>query len=649
MSDKGETVYAAARNPKFEQLRSDHEAFLRTFEKPTQIYRFLRTRNIITPIFLHRNLSYMRHRRTRNNNKDQRAKFKVDDLLAKREKENAENSLLSSEKSGYLNLKFKGFFRGPVQGELPTPSSENLADQNLVPAEVYIVKICHKRRKDTNPPVIQERVGRCLVPHNPCSDQEPLLESCSVSIPRSYFSPKTNRNVRSFILTLEVSIPLVETAKKKKRKKNDPKAEQKQKPDSSEPPSKRLRGQRLSINSENEQPERQTSEDLETSAQAAEEASDKMVYFTELIIFGNERECLLVDGEYELVLHDKGNGKQRKRKQLSWETDYNGKLGPFELFALGPTLKFSLAWEGKPLYSRPSGLPLRERQLDSNGNMELASIVSADENEKESKKRLRIFYQFIYNNHTRQQTEARDDCLCPWCSVNCGKLYSLLKHLKCCHGRFLFTYAPHSKGARIDVCLNENYDGSYAGGTEDLNEMVGYAFSRDGPVRRTPYTAALVCRPKRFQESLSEFLEPDESDADIARPFFNGHSRVYFHSNTCLPMKPDDLEFDSEDEIDPEWLRIKTQQMIDEFTDVNDGEKKLMKLWNIHIMKRGYIADLQIPEACKTFVREYGDEIVREKLCRNFLLHLVNLNDFNILGKAQLLQTLELLDEIKHS
>lgn len=44
------------------------------------------------------------------------------------------------------------------------------------------------------------------------------------------------------------------------------------------------------------------------------------------------------------------------------------------------------------------------------------------------------------------------------------------------------------------MCLNENYDGSYAGGTEDLNEMVGYAFSRVGPVRRTPYTALLVCR-----------------------------------------------------------------------------------------------------------------------------------------------------------
>ena len=83
--------------------------------------------------------------------------------------------------------------------------------------------------QDNSPPIIQERVGRCLVAHNPCTDQDPLLESCSVSIPRSFFNPKTNRNVRSFILTLEVSIPLVETTKKKKRKKSDAKPEQKRK------------------------------------------------------------------------------------------------------------------------------------------------------------------------------------------------------------------------------------------------------------------------------------------------------------------------------------------------------------------------------------------------------------------------------------
>lgn len=113
-------------------------------------------------------------------------------------------------------------------------------------------------------------------------------------------------------------------------------------------------------------------------------------------------------------------------------------LGPFELFAFGPTLKFSLAWEGKPLHHGSSSMALREGKLDSISNLELA--MSTDETDRE-RKQMRIFYQFIYSNHTRQQTEARDDFLCPWCSVNCGRLYSLLKHLKCCHGRFLFTYA----------------------------------------------------------------------------------------------------------------------------------------------------------------------------------------------------------------
>ena len=52
----------------------------------------------------------------------------------------------------------------------------------------------------------------------------------------------------------------------------------------------------------------------------------------------------------------------------------------------------------------------------------------------------RIVYQFLCNNNSRQQTEAREDLHCPWCSLNCLTLYGLLKHLKLSHPRFLFTY-----------------------------------------------------------------------------------------------------------------------------------------------------------------------------------------------------------------
>lgn len=53
---------------------------------------------------------------------------------------------------------------------------------------------------------------------------------------------------------------------------------------------------------------------------------------------------------------------------------------------------------------------------------------------------IRIFYQFMYNNSTRQQTEAKQGLLCPWCSLDCRRLYGLLKHLKFSHQRFSFLY-----------------------------------------------------------------------------------------------------------------------------------------------------------------------------------------------------------------
>ena len=61
--------------------------------------------------------------------------------------------------------------------------------------------------------------------------------------------------------------------------------------------------------------------------------------------------------------------------------------------------------------------------------------------------------------------------------------------------------------------------------------------------------------------------------------------RLYHHTSTCLPIQAKELDVDSEGETDPEWLRIKTCMMIDEFTDVNEGEKELMKLWNLHVLK----------------------------------------------------------------
>lgn len=36
------------------------------------------------------------------------------------------------------------------------------------------------------------------------------------------------------------------------------------------------------------------------------------------------------------------------------------------------------------------------------------------------------------------------------------------------------------------------------------------------------------------------------------------------------------------------WLQIKKDMMIDDFTDVNGGEKRVMKAWNQHVLTYRY-------------------------------------------------------------
>lgn len=65
-------------------------------------------------------------------------------------------------------------------------------------------------------------------------------------------------------------------------------------------------------------------------------------------------------------------------------------------------------------------------------------------------------------------------------------------------------------------------------------------------------------RPKRTKPSLSEFLESEDGDLEQQRTYVSGHNRLYFHSDSCMPLRPQEMELDSEDERDPAWLREKT-------------------------------------------------------------------------------------------
>ncbi|XP_035254236.1 polycomb protein suz12-B-like isoform X1 [Anguilla anguilla] len=606
-------VMAPVKKPKMELIQADHELFLQAFEKPTQIYRFLRTRNLIAPIFLHRTLTYMSHRNSRTNAK--RKSFKVDDLLFKVEKMRGEQE--SHSLASHLQLTFTGFFH---KIEKPSQNSEN--EQNSVSLEVLLVKVCHKKRKDVSCPVKQVPTGKKQVPLNPDGGQPKPGAFPSLVVSSNEFEPSNSHMVKSYSLLFRVSRPgrrdLNGLANGETNENIDVMEEL---------PNRRRRNM-------------SHREDGETT------------FVAQMTVFDKNRRLQLLDGEYEVSMQEMEDCPVSK-KRATWETILDGKwLPPFETFSQGPTLQFTLRWTGDSAdkSTAPVAKPLATRNSDSSAvesrpsavkpaqALAVKDSISTDIQTRreqisvEPRQKLRIFYQFLYNNNTRQQTEARDDLHCPWCTLNCRKLYSLLKHLKLSHSRFIFNYVPHPKGARIDVSINECYDGSYVGNPQDIHSQPGFAFSRNGPVKRTAVTHVLVCRPKRTKPSLSEFLESEDGEREQQRTYISGHNRLYFHSDSCMPLRPQEMEVDSEDERDPEWLREKTITQIEEFTDVNEGEKEVMKLWNLHVMKYGFIADNQMNLACMLFVEKCGPYIVEKNLCRNFLLHLVSMHDFNLVS-----------------
>ncbi|XP_029014996.1 polycomb protein suz12-B-like [Betta splendens] len=611
------SAMAAAKKPNMQLVQADHELFLQAFEKPTQIYRFLRTRNLIAPIFLHRTLTYMSHRNSRTNVR--RKNVRVDNLLFKVEKMRGEQETQSL--ASNLQLTFTGFFHKAGK------SSQNCEnEQNSVTLEVLLVKVCHKKRKDVSCPVKQVPTGKKQVPLNPDTSvgvQAKPGSFPSLLVPSIEFEPSNSHMVKSYSLLFRVS-----------------------RPGYPHTPINSL------TNGENHRSRDFTEEVVNRKRRSSSLREEgETTFVAQMTVFDKNRRLQLLDGEYEVSMQEMEECPVNK-KRATWETILDGKcLPPFESFSQGPTLQFTLRWisDSSDLSTAPVAKPLATRNTETNQDTRPSTLrathtqtvkesINADMQTRreqvlaEPRHKLRIFYQFQYNHNTRQQTEARDDLHCPWCTLNCRKLYSLLKHLKLSHSRFIFNYVPHPKGAKVEVSINECYDGSYAGNPQDIHNQPGFAFSRNGPVKRTAVTHVLVCRPKRTKPSLSEFLESEDGEREQQRTYISGHNRLYFHSDSCVPLRPQEMEMDSEDERDPDWLKEKTAKQIEDFTDVNEGEKEIMKLWNLHVMKHGFIADNQMNEACLLFAEHHGSYIVKQNLCRNFLLHLVSMHDFNLVS-----------------
>ncbi|ODM96089.1 Polycomb protein suz12-A [Orchesella cincta] len=728
-SGSGVAADKAVMKMKADVFEKDRENFLSSFEKSTQIYRFLRARMVESPIFLQRNLSYMRSRFSRSH--QGREGFKVDHILLKRQHPESDDkcriSYIPSPRSGNLNGPAKFYniiFLGFTDGQIWLPETKARID-------VCLARVSVKKRKDGNGPphkVYEKCVDvKVFSPSAPTSSHEiaiPLLPKCPVvSVPADMCSVGTNgHSVKSYRLILRVTVPQACLQTRNFSSMSDQQSNHLNSRNSNsnnshnnnneleEPKAKRRRSAPTTKDRENFIYDGDTNG--KTPGGAASDTEDIVIYSGTISLYERDipgdsiRE---VDFDLQLKRMTRPGSRishQRIRREVSWENFEEKHSKVLEqVKPAGKSAKVCIAIrtsDSKVAQFVEPPAPLlraaikREDGALNDSNMSLAKL--------EMRRSVRVIYQFMYGNNSQQQTESHDDLRCPWCSLNCMLLYSLMKHLKLCHPRYQFTYAPIPHGAKIDVTLNDSYDGSYTGSAFDLvTQPPGEAFARNGPTKRTEVFSILVCRPKPIRQSLQEFFDCDEKDVDQRRTYITGHNsqksselviitikisqfnlklkmsngsdgflqeqeykieedienkiekvdeikkdnikkkRLYHHTSTCLPIHPREIDVDSEGEPDPEWLRVKTTMMIDEFTDVNEGEKELMKLWNLHVMKYNYVGDCQIPLACKRFVEYHGKELIQKNLYRNLCLHLTNLFDFGLLTPHGVHTTIQLL------
>ncbi|RNA27724.1 Polycomb suz12, partial [Brachionus plicatilis] len=178
---------------------------------------------------------------------------------------------------------------------------------------------------------------------------------------------------------------------------------------------------------------------------------------------------------------------------------------------------------------------------------------------------------------------------------------------------------------KLDLSLDDTFDGSYCGNLHDLikNCHLGYSKSRMQPTRQISVDSTeILCNRRSFNLDLKRLKTENLSQQEMntlnqiqqqlikiscsidqaGQQKNNFMQRVYYHTMTNQPVHIDELEYDSDSEMDTEWLKQLTTLLINDFADVNEGEKEFMKLWNLHCLRQNFVADSQLYSACEMFI-----------------------------------------------
>jgi len=671
-----------------EDVRNEYDQFLQAFEKPTQIYRWLSVRHAVNPTFLNRSLSYMRARdRPRRDAYAKRRKsFKLQDLYDRSVEEETRRKIDLCGNSAYLNIQFTNFSEGgESRPEGAITVSANLTKHSFVkrkdlssPTQTLAcgsvtLDVGSSEPNANNTKVISLSCLNFI--NDDANEGQRLAEIQQSGTPLHSYHLEL---VVEHVITREAPITHVTTRSPSFDSETGEKA----------PPAKKRRISGGPVGNA------KTSKTLRYSTELIIYDKNHKLFLEdgeyEVVMLPSDSEGFPIatveqqtakwDAPFDGSVIEPFEDVCQQQPTLAFLLNWSKAPGCFrEKDVVTPSSGFgrNLNGDRQLTSSKIAVLDAIGVRTDALGEEaeKISNIcvldeedddVDDDEDERvekprtrgapnaqpsnsipsafysaKQKKPMRLFYNFSYRTQQQQQTEHKGN-ICPWCEVDCMGLYALLKHLRLSHPRFTFFCVPQAKSARIDVSINASYDGSFEGNSQDSAlTRLGFSHSRCRAIQRTPMTQVLVypgLRASRmpFEGTLDEFIEAstngdDVGHADNRSGYMLGHNRLYYRSTTVQPMTAADMDYDSETDTKPGWLKTKMCKLMDDFTDVNWGEKEVLKLWNTHVMEHDFSAYRHLPELLQRFVRNQGPLMLEKQLENNYLQHLVNLHDFGLI------------------
>lgn len=257
----------------------------------------------------------------------------------------------------------------------------------------------------------------------------------------------------------------------------------------------------------------------------------KVSYEAHINVFDEQGRCILIEGEYELLLRSNAFETKKYRYNDSHWQDIPISFGAF--FKGSPRLKFFVCWGNQEqliseqfttasqhlplnMYANNNGIKSSTSSIHSSASSSTSGISSDMTEDVDLSSAIQktnqitnpvemenigshLVYRFLYDNNLSQQTEACDNFNCPWCYLNCFCLEALMTHLQLCHDRFKFSVTKNEKenDVLIDVRINEQYRCS-------LSSKVKMDRRRSkGLTHRVPKTKVLVARRRSDKMNIN--------------------------------------------------------------------------------------------------------------------------------------------------